>query len=258
MCEGSLHARVSWTEAREDLVTHSVTRPSRRCRPESIGARRSDTGTLRGVTWPTTLALGAVVGLGVAMPLGAIGVLLLQTGMSSGWRTAAAGGLGAATVDLLYATLAVLAGTAVSGALVGHEKPVRLVGAAVLAGVAVVGVAGAWRGRRTLATDVPDDAAVGPGSPARAYLRFVVLTAVNPLTVVYFTAVAAGLGERLGGWPDRSAFVVGIGVASAAWQLALAGGGALLGARVPAAVRTAMVLAGYGIVAAFAIALALR
>ena len=74
------------------------------------------------------------------MPLGAVGVLLLRTGMAHGWRPAGAGALGVATVDLGYAAVAVGAGAAVTAALDGHERPVRLVGALVLAAIAVRGL----------------------------------------------------------------------------------------------------------------------
>lgn len=236
----------------------------------------------------TATALGLAVGLGIAIPLGAIGVLLLQTGMTSGWRTAAAGGLGAAAVDLSYAAAAVAAGTAVAGALAAHARSVQLLGAAVLALVAARGVIGLVRARRDLrpaddgaawsvraaaphaatsaagipsaAADPRDPRAVAPvltPAPARAFARFVALTAVNPLTVVYFVAVAAGLADRLATPAAAVAFVVGIGVASAAWQLALAATGAVLGARVSPRVRTALTVLGHTVVGGFAIALAL-
>jgi len=225
------------------------------------------------VTWSTALALGAVVGLGVAMPLGAIGVLLVHTGMAQGWRPAAAGGLGVATVDVLYAVLAVLAGSAVSGALDGHERAVRWVGAVVLAAVALRGVVGMRRAGAAPDTSVwgPDadaaptpDATVAPTpetpaprGPVASYLRFLGLTAVNPLTIVYFTAVVAGLGDRVAATAARVAFVVGIGVASSAWQVALAGVGAVLGARVSHRVAAVLTGAGYAVVGGFAVALVL-
>ncbi|WP_225752835.1 LysE family transporter [Actinotalea sp. Marseille-Q4924] len=204
----------------------------------------------------TASALGAVVGLGIAIPLGAIGVLLLQTGMTAGWRTAAAGGLGAATVDLTYAAVAVATGTAVAGALAVHARTVQVLGAAVLALVAARGVLGLVRGASAADAAAVDPTAVPAVAPARTFGRFVGLTAVNPLTVVYFVAVAAGLADRLGTPPAAVAFVLGIGVASAAWQLALAGAGAVLGARVSPRVRTGLSLAGYAVVGAFAVALA--
>nr|WP_297428892.1 LysE family transporter [uncultured Actinotalea sp.] len=223
------------------------------------------------------LGLGAVVGLGIAIPLGAIGVLLLQTGMTAGWRTAAAGGLGAGVVDLTYAAVAVVAGTVVAGTLATHQRAVQLGGAVVLALVAARGVVGVLRERRagavarawvapdgeplTLAHAATDDAApaapVRTLTPARSFARFVALTAVNPLTVVYFVAVSAGLADRLATPAAAVAFVVGIGVASAAWQLALAATGAFLGARVSPRLRTLLSLAGYAVVGGFAVALAL-
>ena len=201
----------------------------------------------------SALALGAVVGLGIAIPLGAIGMLLMQTGMTHGWRTAAAGGLGAALVDLAYASTAVVAGSAVSALLAGHGRAVSLTGAAVLGLVAVSGARGAVRDRAVMP-------ALGTGSgaaPARMLVRFVGLTAVNPLTVVYFTAVAAGFADELGDAGAKVAFVLGVGLASAAWQLGLAAVGAGLGARVGPRVRTALAVAGYAVVGGFAVTLLL-
>ncbi len=203
------------------------------------------------------LGLGALVGLGVAMPLGAIGVLLLQTGVARGFRVAAAAGLGVAAVDLAYAVVAVLAGAAVARALDGHERAVQVAGAVVLAGVAAAGVVKWWRmrGRAEVAGGA---ASAGGVSPLRTFAGFVALTAINPLTVVYFAAVVAGLADRLTSPGARVAFVVGIGVASAAWQVGLGAVGAALGARVGPRVRTVLTLAGHGVVGALAVVLVVR
>lgn len=211
------------------------------------------------------LGLGALVGLGVAMPLGAIGVLLLRTGVERGFRVAAAGGLGVAGVDLAYAVVSVLAGSAVADLLSGHERAVRVASALVLGAVAVVGLVRSWRARAGVPGAVPDgavpDGAGGPGavpatSASRTFAGFVALTAINPLTVVYFAAVVAGLADRLTSAPARGAFVLGIGVASAAWQVGLGAAGAALGARVRPRARTALSLAGYGVVGVLAVVLA--
>lgn len=214
------------------------------------------------------LGLGALVGLGVAMPLGAIGVLLLQTGVRRGFRVAAAGGLGVATVDLVYAVVAVLAGAAVAGALEGHERPVRVASALVLGAVAATGVVRWWRARGRAAAEArdgtgpdgtgPDGTGPDGASPARTFAGFLALTAINPLTVVYFAAVVAGLADRLTSPGDRVAFVVGIGAASAAWQVGLGAVGAALGARVGPRTRSALTLAGHGVVGVLAVVLALR
>ena len=221
------------------------------------------------------LGLGAAVGLGVAMPLGAIGVLLLQAGMVHGWRRAAAGGAGAALVDTAYAGAAVLVGAGVGAVLAGHEGTVRVLAGAVLASIALHGVRQVLRGEGAAVTALPATPAMAPsasGSAAAAapvrglaapqaptsagmLLRFVALTAVNPLTVLYFTVVAAGLAERLAGPAPRVAFVLGIGLASALWQLGLVATGAVVGARVCPGLRRLLVLLGHGVVLVLAGAL---
>jgi arginine exporter protein ArgO len=62
-------------------------------------------------------------------------------------------------------------------------------------------------------------------TPVRAYLGILGLTLLNPATIVYFAALVLGRGGTGGGvW-----FVVGAFLASASWQLLIAGGGALVG-----------------------------
>jgi arginine exporter protein ArgO len=66
--------------------------------------------------------------------------------------------------------------------------------------------------------------------PVRAYLTFVGITMINPMTVIYFTAlVLASQGSTGSDYWDRGVFVVAACVASTSWQLLMAGGGALLG-----------------------------
>jgi hypothetical protein len=64
----------------------------------------------------------------------------------------------------------------------------------------------------------------------RAYLGLWGMTMMNPLTIVYFTALVLGRqGAATPGHADQAVFVVAVFVASASWQLVLAGGGAFLG-----------------------------
>ena len=194
----------------------------------------------------TALGAGAVAGLGVALPLGAIGVLIVQEGIAGGWRPAAAAGTGVALVDGAYAAVAAAAGTAVTRALEGRERAVQIVGAVVLVAVAVRGLS---RLRRA-----PEPAA--PVPHARVLRRFVALTAVNPMTAVYFVVLTAGLGHIVAGRAASAAFAVGVLLASCAWQLTLAGASALAGARLPAGLRVATSVAGYLLVLGYAVRLA--
>ncbi|MGZ4626280.1 MAG: LysE family transporter [Kineosporiaceae bacterium] len=194
----------------------------------------------------TAFGAGALAGLGVALPLGAIGVLIVQEGIAGGWRPAAAAGLGVGLVDGAYAAVAVAAGAAVTRALVGRERAIQLAGAIVLAAVAARGLA---RLRR------PPD----PGAPVphgRVLRRFVALTAVNPMTAVYFVVLTAGLGKVISGAAAGTAFAAGVLIASCTWQLTLAGAAAVAGARLPRRLRVATSVAGYLLVAGYAARLA--
>lgn len=84
---------------------------------------------------------GAAAGLGVAVPVGAVGVLLIQEGMRER-RGAMAAAAAVATVDLAYAALATALGPLVAEALSGVGAWVRLVSALVLAGIAARGLWG--------------------------------------------------------------------------------------------------------------------
>ena len=63
------------------------------------------------------LVSGLVAGWGVAIPLGAIGVLLVDLGMRGGFRHAAPAAAAVATADLLYAAVAAAAGAAAASLL---------------------------------------------------------------------------------------------------------------------------------------------
>ena len=194
-------------------------------------------------------ALGVLAGLSVAMPVGPVGVLLLRSGLVDGVRVAVAAACGIATVDVLYAVVAVAVGTPVSRVVGEHAALVRGVSAAVLVVIGVVGLVAATR------QAAPDPGQDRTMSAARTYGRFVALTAVNPLTAVTFTTIAVGLAAQVGGAGSVVAFVVGVGLASLAWQLLLAVGSGLLGLRLPPVARTWVSVAGSVVVVLAGVAL---
>jgi threonine/homoserine/homoserine lactone efflux protein len=199
------------------------------------------------------LVAGLLAGWGVAIPLGAIGVMVVDLGMRAGFRPAAAAAAGVATADLLYAAVAAAAGAAAARVLAPHEHVLQLVSAAVLACVAVLGLAAL---RRRAAT--PEAAAYAGGPPARVYARFVGLTSINPTTVAYFAALIAGLpAVSSASATAKAVFVLAAGAASLSWQLALAGAGAALHHRLPPSARIVTAIAGNAIVLALALRMAL-
>jgi arginine exporter protein ArgO len=198
------------------------------------------------------LAEGVVAGLGIAVPVGAIAVLIIDLGMRRGFGPAVPAALGAASADLAYAAVAAVAGIAVAAALAPYERRIELLSAAVLAGIVAYRMVRLFRARQ--------DARPGPtgDGPVATYAGFLALTLVNPLTVTYFAALILGLGEdTLGSGADKALFVTGAFIASAAWQLALAGSGALLRRRLSERALLATGLFGNVLIAALAIRLAM-
>jgi arginine exporter protein ArgO len=162
---------------------------------------------------------GVAAGYGIAVPVGAIGVLIAGLSARTSLRVGAAAGLGAATADGLYALVAVLGGAAVAGVVAPFATPLRWTAAVVLLGLAAMTAWGAVR-RPGAAARVAN-----PGTALRAYAMVLALTLVNPATVIYFAALVLGRGGAGGGaW-----FVLGAFLASASWQLLVAGGGSLVG-----------------------------
>ncbi|WP_062287828.1 LysE family transporter [Demequina phytophila] len=195
----------------------------------------------------TLAAAGFLAGLAVAMPLGAIGLLILRESMVRGLGEGLAAAAGVATVDLAYCAVAVGFGAAIAPAL----EP-WLPSIAVVSGVVIVGI-GAWllRGAlRPAEAATTQDGATIPGRPLRVYGRFVALTALNPATVVYFLALAAVVTTVTTAAAGPAVFVVAAGLASLLWQAGLAVVGAAVGAKVsPRIVRALGIAAAVAVMA---------
>jgi arginine exporter protein ArgO len=167
------------------------------------------------------LVAGLVAGYGIAIPVGAVGTYLMALTARTSLRIGAAAALGVATADGLYALISTLGGSALAPLIAPVTVPLRWVSAAVLVVLAVRGAGKAVAGfRRPQAVSERELA-----DPVRAYATLLGITMLNPLTLIYFTALVVG-GPTTG---DGVVFVLAAFAASASWQLLLAGGGALLG-----------------------------
>jgi threonine/homoserine/homoserine lactone efflux protein len=204
---------------------------------------------------PAAFVAGAIAGYAVAIPVGAIAVLIVETGIRRGFRVAAAAGAGAATADFVYATLAMLGGTAVAPLLTPISVPLRVVAIVVLLLLGGRGLVRTWHARNAAP---PTSGADEPGSTGRlgTYGRYVGLTLLNPTKVVYFGALVLALPSLDADPLARPAFVVGALLASLSWQTMLAGVGAIAHHRLPRRFQVAISLLGNLVICAFAVALA--
>lgn len=169
------------------------------------------------------LGWGLLAGFAVAIPIGAVGVLLITEGVRSGFRRGWPAAAGVAAADAGYAIVVIAFGAAIAPLLrAGGAWPAAIGGTALV----VIGLWALWQARTRSAAVVVDDAV--PSRGRRRFLTFFALTAVNPATALTFLAVTAGMSA--GAPPPGSAitFVVGVAAASLVWQVGLVAAGAVL------------------------------
>jgi arginine exporter protein ArgO len=200
------------------------------------------------------LLTGVLAGFGIAIPVGAIAVLIVEVGIRCGFRCAFFAGAGAATADLLYATLAVVGGAALVSLVESVDRPLHIVSAAALVVIAVLGFRRAGKKEETVEIRFPERREL-----ASTYARFLGLTIINPTTIVYFAAVIVGLGvAREMSATEGVLFVAGAFVASLLWQTLLAGTGAFAGGRLSPNAQRGAVIIGNLIILAFALVIVLQ
>jgi len=171
------------------------------------------------------LLRGLIIGFSIAAPVGPIGVLCIRRTLARGRAYGVASGLGAATADAVYGCIAGFGLTFISGLLVRQQGWFRLVGGLFLC----------YLGLKTLLTKPAEQAASATGKGlAGAYASTFILTLTNPMTILSFAAVFAGLGVGSEGrdYVSAGVMVLGVFIGSALWWLALSGGVSLFQARV--------------------------
>ena len=185
------------------------------------------------------------IGLAIAAPVGPIGVLCIRRTLANGRLSGLVSGMGAATADAIYGSLAAFGLTFLSAWLVGQRFWLGLLG-----GIFLV-----YLGFRTLlqrpsppapahglASDA-DVAAISPspkvgrgGRGVRAlssdYTSTLALTLTNPMTILSFAAIYAGMGIQMGSsfW-NAALMVTGVFAGSALWWLFLSTAADLLRVR---------------------------
>jgi threonine/homoserine/homoserine lactone efflux protein len=171
------------------------------------------------------LLRGIVLGFSIAAPVGPIGVLCIRRTMAQGRASGLASGLGAATADAIYGSIAGFGLTFVSSFLVDQQTWLRLIGGVFLC----------YLGLKTLLARPSEQAAVAKGSGLLgAYASTFLLTLTNPLTILFFAAVFAGTGiaSTGGDYAAAAVLVLGVFAGSSLWWLFLSGVSSLFRERI--------------------------
>lgn len=160
---------------------------------------------------------GMAAGYGIAIPVGAIAIFIIEIGLKDGFRNGFWAGAGAATADTVYATVAMFLGSLAVAALGQYVVPIKMASGIILVGLGVKGLINA---RASLASKGPRRT---ESRYYAIYTQLLGLTMLNPMTVVYFAAIILGgtVGSEM--YPvSRVLFVLGAGIASLTWQTFLA------------------------------------
>ena len=167
---------------------------------------------------------GLVIGFSIAAPVGPIGVLCIRRTLAEGRAVGFVSGLGAATADAAYGSIAALGLSAVTTLLVGHQTWLRLIGGAFLCSLGY---------RIFISRPAENITGALDSRLAGAYTSTLLLTLTNPMTILSFAAVFAGLGLGTAGGGVRTAalMVLGVFLGSALWWAILSGVTGLLRAR---------------------------
>jgi threonine/homoserine/homoserine lactone efflux protein len=163
----------------------------------------------------TTLALrGLLIGFTVAAAVGPISLLTIRRTLAHGRIYGLVSGLGVATADATYAGIAAFGLTAVTTLLVSGRVLLGLVGGVV---IVVLGVRTIRSRPGTVAA-----ATARPGLPS-AYGSIFALTMTNPMTILSFGAIFAGVGFAVGGTGLGDALILTLGVwlGSSLWWVVL-------------------------------------
>jgi threonine/homoserine/homoserine lactone efflux protein len=201
---------------------------------------------------PAWLARGFVLGFTIAAAVGPISLLVIRRTLAEGRLVGLASGLGVASADAIYGGIAAFGLTAITNVLVGGGRLLGLVGGIFLL----------WLAWQTTHSEPGTAAVVERRSGLRgAYLSILGLTLTNPLTILSFGALFAGLAVN-GRTPlDAGLLTLGVLAGSASWWLVLTTVVAALRTRItPAWLRAINYVSGVliGIFGLIAIGLAVR
>ncbi|MEI6044794.1 MAG: LysE family transporter [Chloroflexota bacterium] len=163
------------------------------------------------------LLRGLIIGFSIAAPVGPIGVLCIRRTITEGRAAGFATGLGVATADGTYGFIAGFGLTFISDLLISQQFWIRLIGGGFIC----------YLGIKTLLSEPAQQAAKVTGQGlAGAYISTFFLTLTNPITILSFAAVMAGLGagSTSGDYLSATLLVVGVFLGSTLWWFILSGG----------------------------------
>ena len=163
---------------------------------------------------PYIFLQGLLIGFSIAAPVGPIGILCIQRNIGYGKIAGIISGLGAATADAFYGSVAAFGLAVVSVTLLSDRIWIKLFG----------GIALCYFGLRTVRKPFASYTSTGNINRLKwNYLSTLALTITNPMTIIFFVAIFASIGFVSSPVPVYSAafMIAGVFSGSMAWWLTL-------------------------------------
>lgn len=163
------------------------------------------------------LLKGMILGFSIAAPVGPIGVLCIRKTLQFGRLSGFFSGIGAAFADAIYAVIAAFGLTFISNFLLAGQFWLRLIGGSFLL----------YLGWKTyIAKPIEQAKHLAQTTLMHDFLSTFFLTITNPMTILSFLAVFAGIGlsNTGGNYIQAIQLVLGVFLGSAFWWLILSEG----------------------------------
>jgi threonine/homoserine/homoserine lactone efflux protein len=164
----------------------------------------------------TFLARGLAIGFTVAAAVGPISLLTIRRTLAHGPVYGLVSGMGVALADASYGGIAAFGLTAVTSVLVGLRVALGLIGGVFLVWLAIRTIRARPAGADGAAAE-PDER---PGL-AGAFLSIYGLTMTNPMTILSFAGIFAGLGLAGRGGAEAALLTLGVFLGSSLWWVVL-------------------------------------
>lgn len=168
----------------------------------------------------TSVLKGCAIGFSIAMPVGPIGLLCIKNSLTRGMTFGLAAGFGAACADTVFGLVGGYGVAIVSELISSYHHYIEAAGAIFLL----------YLGISTFFEKVDDNPEIeARGGLTKVFTSTFFLTMTNPLTILSFAGIFAGLGVSAIEVNATLPLWIGLGVflGSAAWWLILSYGSAL-------------------------------
>lgn len=191
---------------------------------------------------------GMTIGFFIAAPVGPIGLLCIRRTINEGMTAGLITGLGVATADAIYGIIAGFGLTFIAQILISYQSLFRLMGGLFLCYLAVK----IFLEKPAKSSDQPSKKGL-----INNYISTFFLTITNPITILAFTGIFAGLGivNNRPNYLNATILVSGVFSGSLLWWVLLSGSISLFRNKInPLTLNlinkiSAMVIGGFGVMA---------